>query len=244
MELSISETSKITNLSIRTLRYYDEIDLIKPSKITDAGYRYYDEKSLEKLQEILFLKELDFSLKEIKEIISNPQYNRKKAMENHKNLLIMKKNRIENLISLLENITNGGSSMSFKEFDMSDIQKEQKKYAGEIKERWGETEAYKESENKTAKYSKDKWANLAEEADAIFKEFSAIKNETETSEKAQALVEKWRAYITKNYYNCTKEILAGLAEMYIGDERFKNNIDKYSEGTAEFMSKAIKEYCK
>lgn len=91
MELSISETSKITNLSIRTLRYYDEIDLIKPSKITDAGYRYYDEKSLEKLQEILFLKELDFSLKEIKEIVSNPQYNRKKAMENHKNLLIMKK---------------------------------------------------------------------------------------------------------------------------------------------------------
>lgn len=244
MELSISETSKITNLSIRTLRYYDEIDLIKPSKITDAGYRYYDEKSLEKLQEILFLKELDFSLKEIKEIISNPQYNRKRAMENHKNLLIMKKNRIENLISLLENITNGGSSMSFKEFDMSDIQKEQKKYAEEIKERWGETEAYKESENKTSKYSQDKWANLEEEADFIFKEFSAIKNEPETSEKAQALVEKWQAYITKNYYNCTKEILAGLAEMYIGDERFKNNIDKYSVGTAEFMSKAIKEYCK
>jgi DNA-binding transcriptional MerR regulator len=244
MELSISETSKITNLSIRTLRYYDEIDLIKPSKITDAGYRYYDEKSLEKLQEILFLKELDFSLKEIKEIVSNPQYNRKKAMENHKNLLIMKKNRIENLISLLENITNGGSSMSFKEFDMSDIQKEQKKYAEEIKERWGETEAYKESENKTSKYSKDKWANLAEEADAIFKEFSVIKNESETGEKAQALVKKWQVYITKNYYNCTKEILAGLAEMYIGDERFKNNIDKYSEGTAEFMSKAIKEYCK
>ena len=244
MELSISETSKITNLSIRTLRYYDEIDLIKPSKITDAGYRYYDEKSLEKLQEILFLKELDFSLKEIKEIVSNPQYNRKKAMENHKNLLIMKKNRIENLISLLENITNGGSSMSFKEFDMSDIQKEQKKYAGEIKERWGETEAYKESENKTSKYSQDKWANLEEEADVIFKEFSVIKNESETGEKAQSLVKKWQAYITKNYYNCTKEILAGLAEMYIGDERFKNNIDKYSEGTAEFMSKAIKEYCK
>lgn len=244
MELSISETSKITNLSIRTLRYYDEIDLIKPSKITDAGYRYYDEKSLEKLQEILFLKELDFSLKEIKEIVSNPQYNRKKAMENHKNLLIMKKNRIENLISLLENITNGGSSMSFKEFDMSDIQKEQKKYAGEIKERWGETEAYKESENKTSKYSQDKWANLEEEADVIFKEFSVIKNESETGEKAQFLVKKWQAYITKNYYNCTKEILAGLAEMYIGDERFKNNIDKYSEGTAEFMSKAIKEYCK
>lgn len=244
MELSISETSKITNLSIRTLRYYDEIDLIKPSKITDAGYRYYDEKSLEKLQEILFLKELDFSLKEIKEIISNPQYNRKRAMENHKNLLIMKKNRIENLISLLENITNGGSSMSFKEFDMSDIQKEQKKYAGEIKERWGETEAYKESENKTSKYSQDKWANLEEEADVIFKEFSVIKNEAENGEKAQSLVKKWQAYITKNYYNCTKEILAGLAEMYIGDERFKNNIDKYSEGTAEFMSKAIKEYCK
>ncbi len=244
MELSISETSKITNLSIRTLRYYDEIDLIKPSKITDAGYRYYDEKSLEKLQEILFLKELDFSLKEIKEIVSNPQYNRKKAMENHKNLLIMKKNRIENLISLLENITNGGSSMSFKEFDMSDIQKEQKKYAEEIKERWGETEAYKESENKTSKYSQDKWANLEEEADVIFKEFSVIKNESETGEKAQFLVKKWQVYITKNYYNCTKEILAGLAEMYIGDERFKNNIDKYSEGTAEFMSKAIKEYCK
>ena len=134
--------------------------------------------------------------------------------------------------------------MSFKEFDMSDIQKEQKKYAGEIKERWGETEAYKESENKTSKYSQDKWANLEEEADVIFKEFSVIKNESETGEKAQSLVKKWQAYITKNYYNCTKEILAGLAEMYIGDERFKNNIDKYSEGTAEFMSKAIKEYCK
>lgn len=241
--MKINDVAKLTGITVRTLHYYDEIGLLKPSKITDAGYRIYDEKNLETLQQILLFREMNFPLSEIKEIISNPKFDRIDALEKHKNLLIKKRQRLDNLINLVNNTIKGENDMSFKEFDMTEIEATKKKYAKEVKERYGKTDSYKEYEVKTKNYDKDKWNEVNAEANEIFKAFADIKDKDPESEDVQKLVKVWQDYITKNYYNCTKEILYSLGIMYVNDERFKENIDKCGEGTAEFMSKAIEVYC-
>ena len=119
-------------------------------------------------------------------------------------------------------------------------------YETEARSRWGVTDAYREHEQKTKSYTKDKWAEANEGLMAIFAEFAACKNSgaSADSDEAQALVAKLQTYITENYYTCTDEILAGLGKMYVADERFKKNIDKYGEGTAEFVAGAIEAYCR
>ena len=119
-------------------------------------------------------------------------------------------------------------------------------YENEVRERWGDTPAYREHEEKTKNYTKEKWAEASDGLMAIFAEFAACKQsdaEADSAE-AQALVAKLQAHITDNYYTCTNEILAGLGKMYVADERFKKNIDKYGEGTAEFAADAIAAYTK
>ena len=120
-----------------------------------------------------------------------------------------------------------------------------KNYKTEARERWGNTDAYREHEHKTKNYTKEKWAEANDGLMAIFADFAACKcgGASADSAEAQAIVAKLQAHITANYYTCTDEILAGLGRMYVCDERFKNNIDKYGEGTAEFASKAIGMYC-
>ena len=241
--MKINDVAKLTGITVRTLHYYDEIGLLKPSKITDAGYRIYDEKNLETLQQILLFREMNFPLSEIKEIISNPKFDRIDALEKHKKLLIKKRQRLDNLINLVDNTIKGENDMSFKEFDMTEIEATKEKYAKEVKERYGKTDAYKEYEVKTKNYDKDKWNDVNTEANEIFKTFADNKDKAPESEEVQELVKRWQDCITNNYYNCTKEILASLGLMYVNDERFKKNIDKCGEGTAEFMSKAIEVYC-
>lgn len=118
-------------------------------------------------------------------------------------------------------------------------------YKVEAMEKWGSTEAYKEQIEKTKNYSKDKWNNLSEEMDNIFKDFSICMKNAEklSSENVQSLVKKLQKHITDNYYHCSNEILKGLGQMYILDKRFKTNIDKHADGTAEFVSKAIEIFC-
>ena len=119
------------------------------------------------------------------------------------------------------------------------------KYKTEVKEKWGQTEAFKEHEEKTKGYSKEKWNSLAEDMDNIMQQFSLCMKEGNTPDSAEAqnLVKTLQNHITENYYNCTDQILAGLGQMYVADERFKNNIDKHADGTAEFVSKAIAYKC-
>ena len=118
-------------------------------------------------------------------------------------------------------------------------------YKAEARERWGDTTAYREHEQKTKNYTKEKWIEANDGMMAIFAEFSACKSNgaSANSAEAQALVAKLQAHITANYYTCTDEILAGLGKMYVADERFKKNIDKYGEGTAEFANRAICAFC-
>ena len=121
-----------------------------------------------------------------------------------------------------------------------------KNYETEARSRWGNTDAYREHERKTKNYTKEKWAEASDGLMATFAEFAALKNSgaSADSAEAQALVAKLQAHITAYYYTCTDEILAGLGQMYVADERFKKNIDKYGDGTAEFAAEAIAVYCR
>lgn len=243
MKMQIKEFAKLTGVSVRTLHYYDEIGLIKPA-LVDAqnGYRFYDENSLLRMQEILFYRELDFPLKSILEILSSPDYDKQKALAEQRKLLELKKERLERIIDALDGATKGKVTMTA--FDNSDYETARKQYEVEAKQRWGETDAYKEHQEKTADYSKDKWQEVNDGLMVIFAKFAECKQNGNTadSDEAQALVKELQNYITENYYSCTKEILAGLGQMYVADERFKANIDKNGNGTAEFVSKTIESY--
>ncbi len=245
MKLQIKEFAALSGVSVRTLHYYDEIGLLKPCFVDrENGYRFYDEHSLERMQEILYYRELDFSLKTIREILASPSYDKQKALAEQKRLLILKKERLERLIAALEQAEKGETVMSA--FDNREYENARLQYENEAKEKWGSTDAYKESKAKTAAYSKDKWNSVLEGMNGIFDEFAlCVKNgDSADSEVAQVLVKKLQDYITANFYHCTNDILAGLSQMYVCDERFKNNIDKSGEGTAEFVCAAVSVYCK
>lgn len=192
----------------------------------------------------MFYRELDFPLKSIAEILASPNYDKQKALAEQKRLLMLKKDRLERLIAALEQAEKGEITMSA--FDNSEYETARQQYEDEAKQHWGGTDAYKESQEKTRSYSKDKWNDVLAGLNGVFAEFAECKKcgESADSDAAQQLVKKLQDYITGNFYHCTNEILAGLGQMYVFDERFKNNIDRNGEGTAEFVSEAIKIYCK
>lgn len=241
--MKINEVAKLTGITIRTLHYYDEIGLLHPDSITEAGYRIYNDDALATLQQILFFRELDFPLSVIKDIMTSPHYDKVEALTKQKELLLLKRNRLDGLITLIDNNINGERAMSFKEFDTADIKANKIKYAAEVKERWGRTEAYKESESKTAAYDEEQWKILKGEGVRILQCFGEIRQSSPDSDEAQQLVAQWQEYISANFYTCSNEILSCLGLMYIGDERFTKNIDQHGAGTAEFMAKAIEIYC-
>ena len=240
--MTVNEVSKLTGVSIRTLQYYDKIGLLHPAKYTEAGYRLYDDAALETLQQILLFRELEFPLKDIKEIISSPHFDRSRALEQQIELLTLKKEHIENLIDLAKGIKLlGVRKMNFDAFDTSKIDE----YAAQAKASWGKTSAYKEFEEKTKGRTKEEDQRVYQGMIDIFGEFGQIRNTDPGSGEAQALVKKLQDYITEHMYTCTKEILSSLGKMYAGGGDFTTNIDRFGgEGTAVFASKAIEIYCK
>lgn len=241
--MTVNQVSRLTGISVRTLHYYDEIGLLKPKEIKANGYREYDDIALSRLQQILFFKELDFTLDDIKKILDNPSFDKDKAFINHKNLLLLKKQRLEKIICLVDKLMKGEEDMGFSVFDMSQIEKAQKEYANEAKKRWGETDSFKESQNKTSNYNKEDWKRITKQTEQIYNDFANNMDKYPSHPDVQNLVSKWQKHITENFYNCTNEILAGLGQMYVDDERFTKNINRYKEGLAKFISDAIKIYC-
>ena len=234
MKMQIQEFARFTGVSVRTLHYYDEIGLLKPACVDRrSGYRYYDEQSLLRMQEILFYRELDFSLKSIEEILSSPHYDKNKALQEQKQMLTLKKERLERLISAVDSAMKGENVMCA--FDNSKLEA----YKAEAKEKWGNTEAYKEYEQRGAKQPD------ADGLMAVFAEMGKIRHLDPGSKEAQEMVAELQGFISENFYNCTKQILAGLGQMYVADERFRENIDRAGgAGTAEFACKAIEIFCK
>ncbi|NLO84783.1 MAG: MerR family transcriptional regulator [Clostridiales bacterium] len=241
--MKISEVAKMTGVTVRTLHYYDEIGLLKPSQLSENGYRDYDDGCLEKLKQILFFRELDFSLKDIATIMQSPSYDPMDALKRQKSWLGQERDRLERLIQLAEMTIRGEIGMDFQAFDKSELLDQSKQYASEAKERWGNSEAYQQSQRKTVNYNEQKRTELKGEMDELIERFAQNRHVAPQSELAQGLVESWKQHISKSYYECTNEILLGLGEMYTADERFTKNMDKYGEGTAAFMNAAIKVYC-
>jgi len=238
--MQIREFADFTGVSVRTLHYYDEIGLLAPAHVDQhTGYRYYDEESLLRMQAILFYRELDFSLKDICRLLSSPDYDKTKALEEQKALLILKKERLEKLISAVDGAMKGENIV--KAFDNSKFES----YKTEVRERWGQTRAYAEYTEKSKGRTQETKSAITQGMDAVLEEFAlCMKNgSTHDSASAQALVKKLQNYISENFYTCTDEILAGLGQMYTADERFKTNIDRHAPGTAEYITKAINNYC-
>lgn len=238
--MTVHEVSALTGVSVRTLHYYDEIGLLSPTEVTEAGYRLYGEEALSRLQQILLFRELEFPLKEIRAILASPAYDKDRALRQQIELLELKRERIENLIAFAKEIRKkGGHNMDFKAFDNKKLEQ----YAEQAKKTWGETGAYKEYEAKSLSAAQQK--AYGAEMMELFREFGEMKDKDPADGAVQAQVKKLQEFITAHYYTCHKHILAGLGQMYGADGEFKENIDTFGgEGTAEFAAKAIEIYCK
>lgn len=241
--LSIKKTAALTGLSIRAIHYYDEIGLLKPSGLTKAGYRQYDDEAISALMQIMFYKELGFSLKEIANIMKKSDYDKNEALIKHRDLLIFKKKHIESLIELTKQALKG-EEMNVKNDVLQEYENARKQYADEAEQKWGKSKAYQQSVIKHDSYNEKEKIDMMKEAEEIFKEFANNIGTDPSDVLVQKLVKRWQQHITRYSYDCTTEILKGLALMYVEDERFKKNLDKYGKGTAKLMHDAIIVYCK
>lgn len=241
--LTVNEVSKLSGVSIRTLQYYDKIGLLRPAKYTEAGYRLYDDAELEKLQQIMFFKELEFPLKDIKAIVNSSGFDKQKALSQQIEMLELKKEHIENLITLAKGMRTIGFkhvALDFSIFDSSKLDE----YSRRAKEQWNQTPQYKEFAQKSKGWTKEHDQLVMENFMKIFGEFGEIKASDPSSKKAQKLVQKMKDYITDNLYTCTDDILYSLGKIYDGGGEFTDNIDKMGgKGCASFVYQAIKIYC-
>lgn len=239
---TVKEVSRLTGVSIRTLHHYDAIGLLKPTQVTEAGYRLYDDAALQRLQNILLFRELQFPLKEIKVFLDSPGFDGIKALEHQIKLLELRRNHLDQLISHARKIQETGvMNMDFSPFDTTEMDQ----YAAEAKATWGQTQPYREFEKKTAGQTKEELRSTGDALMDIFAQFGAIRHLSPASAEAQVLVAKLQSFITEHYYTCTKQILRGLGQMYIAGDSMTENIDKAGgESTARFAHDAIEIYCK
>lgn len=240
--MTIHEVSKLAGVSIRTLQYYDKIDLLHPSGHSDAGYRLYDDTDLERLQHILLFRELEFPLKDIKAILNSPDFDREKALEQQIELLKLKKEHIDNLMNFALGIKLlGVKNMDFKAFDRSKLDE----YSKQAKELYSNIPEYNEMEEKQNNRSAEDDKLLADRFMLLFKEAGGLKECGAASSEAQDLVKRIQNFITENLYTCSNKILRGLGKIYSGGGEITKNIDEYGgEGTAVFVARAIEIYCK
>ena len=219
---TVNEVSKLTGVSVRALHHYDAIGLLRPTEVTEAGYRLYDDTALSRLQSIL----------------DSPDFDLSEALTEQIGLLELQYKHIGELISFAREIQKKGvTEMDFHVFDKSEIEQ----YKKEAKEKWGHTKEYEEYEQKEKRgHDFDEARKLM----GLFSELGALKEMSPADPAVQEKISALQSFITDNYYTCTTEILGGLGQMYAEEERFHHNIDKAGgEGTAEFVKQAIEIYC-
>ncbi len=241
---TVQELAKLSGVSVRTLHYYDEMGLLNPKRKKWNNYRVYSEEDLLLLQQILFYKELDFPLEEIKKIIGNKNFDFAKALNSHKQEIIKKRKRIDEILKTIDKtllkITKNKKMKDDELFD-SLIEKHEKEYAKEAEQKWGNTEAYKQSKDRVAKMSKDDMKKVLKEQTGISIEIAncmkggmGVRNS-----KVQALVSRHYFWL-KNFYEPNPQMYVGLANMYVDDPRFAKNYNDIEPGLAQYMSEAMK----
>lgn len=240
---TVHEVSELAHVSVRTLHHYDQIGLLHPSARSEAGYRLYGDEDLQRLQQIMLFRELEFPLADIQSILDSPDYDQGRALEQQIDLLELRREHIDNLIGLAKAMkTMGVRALSFKPFDTSRLDE----YAAQAKASWGESPQWKEYERKWAGRPKEDEAAMGERLMGLFVPFGrmAADGADPACEKAQGQVAKIQAFITENAYTCTNEILAGLGRAYGSGGDFTRNINEAAgPGAAEFAATAIEAYC-
>ncbi|WP_027964139.1 MerR family transcriptional regulator [Halalkalibacillus halophilus] len=234
-----NEVAKVAGITVRTLHYYDEIGLLSVTKSNEAGYRNYTDQDIAKLQQILFFRALDFPLKQIKQIMEQPDYDRLKALEWQEELLNKEKKRIdEMLLTIHQTIEQekAGVKMSNKE-RFEGFAFDSNPHEEEARERWGD-QAVDEANKNVMRMTQD----TQEEMNAIYRELASIRHKDPKSTTSQRTIEKWYRFLNEQVTTYSIEAFQGLGMLYIQDERFQKNIDQFGEGLAQFMSEAMIEF--
>ena len=239
---TVKEVSRLTGVSVRTLHHYDAIGLLKPARGTEAGYRLYDDAALGRLQTILLFRELEFPLKEIKRMLDAADFDPLAALADQIRLLQLRREHLDRLIDHAQMIQKTGvMNMDFKAYDTKKLDA----YAAEAKQRWGRTDAWKESQEKAKGKSRDAQAAEADGLMDIFRRLGAYRTGDPAAPEAQALIRELQQYICEHYYNCTNQILMGLGQMYAAGDEMNENIDRAGgAGTGDFARRAIEVFCK
>lgn len=251
---TVSEVARLAHVTVRTLHHYDEIGLLTPSDRSRVGYRLYAEADLERLHQILLYRELGFTLEAIGQIMDEPALDRRTALRAQRDLLVEKRRKTEAVICAvdrtLETLEGGRPMTAHEMFDgfedlaqaPDDVRAHHAEHAKEAHERWGETDAYKESLRRAKGYTKEDWGRIQAQANDNEARMAALMAEGEDPEgaKAMAVAEAMRQHIGASFYPCSHEMHAGLADMYEADERFKAHYEERAEGLASFVARAVR----
>jgi DNA-binding transcriptional MerR regulator len=244
MSYTVNQLANLAGISVRTLHYYDEIGLLKPSTIAKNGYRQYGEHELLQLQQVLFFRELDMPLVEIARIMTAPEFDLAASLRHHRDLIELKRKRLTGLLKTIDktiNKLNDTKTMEDKDLYGGFTREETAALEAEAKERWGETDAYKQSMERVKKMSKEEMNELGRKGEGWTKNFSTHMDEDPKSEVVQKLIaEHYNALRT--FYEPSLEMYRGLATMYVDDARFAKYYDKHRPGLAKFMRDAMLHY--
>ncbi|GAA1650085.1 MerR family transcriptional regulator [Catellatospora bangladeshensis] len=244
MAYTVGKVADLAGVTVRTLHHYDEIGLLSPSERSHSGYRRYDDADLERLQQILFYRELGFSLEEIAAILDDPQAEPATHMRRQHELLTGRIKRLQEMVTAIEfameatkvgiNLTPEERFEVFGDFDPDD-------HAEEAEQRWGGTDAYKESSRRTARYTKDDWLRHKQENEDWGRRFTALMDSgaAPDSPEAMDLAEEHRRLISRWFYECHYEIHTGLADMYLADPRFTATYEAIHPGMTQYLNTAI-----
>lgn len=244
MSYTVQQLANLAGVSVRTLHYYDEIGLLKPDGIRSNGYRYYEEKGLLRLQQILFFRELDFSLKDIKRILSSPSFDMREALRDQRKLIELKKKRLSKLIKTIDKTIkriDKEINMDDKELYGSFTKEEMEKYTEEARQRWGDSEAFRQSVERVEKMGREGLNRVLKEGGEVLKEIVSQMHCGPKSESVQLLIAKHYEGL-RAFYEPNLELYRGLADLYITDERFKAFYEKIAQGLAQFMHDAMIHY--
>ncbi len=243
--LTIKKLASLAGVSVRTLHYYDEIDLLKPSSYSASGYRLYSDEDALRLQQILFFRELGFGLGEIRQILSQPEFDIQQALESHRDLLTKRMERLQGLIDTVEKTIKklkGETDMNIKEYYDGFSDEQVERYRQEVRQRWGD-KTLRDSEARVMAMGKKKFADLQAEGGAIFQAIADNMSKGFASPEVQELIAKWRAWL-ENFHNYSDEAVLGLGQTYSQHPEFAKFFTKYDKALPEFLAKAIEYYCK
>lgn len=245
MAYTIQQLATMAGITVRALHHYDAIGLLNPSRRASNGYRTYEETDLLKLQQIMFFRELEFSLDDIKNILESKNFDMKKALSDHRKLIVIKRKRMDELLATIDKTIkkiNKEKNMNDQELYDGFSQEESEAYAKEAKERWGNTDAYKQSQERVKKLSKDDWQRIRKAGDELMKAIVANMDKKPESKEVQELIAQHYDGL-RTFYEPNLELYRGLADMYVADHRFAAYFEKYHKDLPLFMKKAMHAFC-